>query len=65
MANTGSWVYEAILVHHARPPHPYWPGGAVVIADDGGPRAVGLLDHLDAATLQAPQTRAGRRPSSA
>ena len=61
MANTGAWVYEAILVHRARPPHPYWPGGAVVVEDGGAPRAVGLLDHLDGAVLQPPQTRAGRR----
>ena len=46
LVNTGSWVYESLLVHRARPPHPYWPGGAVVIEDDGPPRAVGLLDHL-------------------
>ena len=25
----GSWVYEPLLVHHATPPHPYWPGGAI------------------------------------
>jgi hypothetical protein len=49
--NTGSWVYEPLLVHHATPPHPYWPGGAVVLEDGGEPRAVGLLDHLDAAAL--------------
>ena len=54
----------AQLLHRARPPHPYWPGGAVVVGDGGAPRAVGLLDHLDAAALHAPQTRAGSRPSS-
>ncbi|MBA3263795.1 MAG: metallophosphoesterase family protein [Thermoleophilaceae bacterium] len=51
IANTGSWVYEPLLVHHARPPHPYWPGGAIVLEDDGDPRTIGLLDHLDAAAL--------------
>jgi hypothetical protein len=51
IVNTGSWVYEPLLVHHATPPHPYWPGGAVVLEDGGEPRAIGLLDHLDAATL--------------
>jgi len=43
IANTGSWVYEPLLLHRAAPPHPYWPGGAIVIEDDGDPRAVGLL----------------------
>jgi UDP-2,3-diacylglucosamine pyrophosphatase LpxH len=51
IANTGSWVYEPLLVHRATPPHPYWPGGAILLEDRGEPRAIGLLDHLDAAAL--------------
>jgi hypothetical protein len=51
IANTGSWVYEPLLVHHATPPHPYWPGGAILLSDGREPRAIGLLDHLDAAVL--------------
>jgi UDP-2,3-diacylglucosamine pyrophosphatase LpxH len=50
--NTGSWVYEPLLVHRARPPHPYWPGGAVILEDGGPPRALGLLDDLDASSLR-------------
>ena len=46
------------------PPHPYWPGGAVLSRTTAPPRASGLLDHLGAAALQPPQTRAGSRPSS-
>ena len=34
-----------------RPPHPYWPGGAVVLEDGRAPRPIGLLDHLSAADL--------------
>jgi hypothetical protein len=59
IANTGSWVYEPLLLHRARPPHPYWPGGAIVVEDGRAPRAVGLLDHLDEAALHDPP-RAGR-----
>jgi hypothetical protein len=51
IVNSGSWVYEPLLVHHARPPHPYWPGGALVLEDGGDPQPVGLLDHLGAAAL--------------
>jgi UDP-2,3-diacylglucosamine pyrophosphatase LpxH len=51
IANTGSWVYEPLLVHRAGPPHPYWPGGAIVLEDGKDPRVVGLLDHLDASAL--------------
>jgi UDP-2,3-diacylglucosamine pyrophosphatase LpxH len=48
IVNTGSWVYEALLLHHAGPPHPYWPGGAVLLEDGEPPRPIGLLDHLTA-----------------
>lgn len=46
LLNTGSWVYEPLLLDRAAPPHPYWPGGAVLL--DGGeePQAVGLLDGV-------------------
>jgi UDP-2,3-diacylglucosamine pyrophosphatase LpxH len=46
IANSGSWVYEPLLVHNAVPPHPYWPGGALILEDDVDPRAVGLLDGV-------------------
>jgi len=51
IVNTGAWTYEPLLLHNAAPPHPYWPGGAVVLEDDGEPEATGLLDHLGAADL--------------
>jgi len=51
MANTGSWVYEPLLLHRARPPHPYWPGGALLLEDAGDPQPVSLLDDLPAAAL--------------
>jgi hypothetical protein len=51
IANTGSWCYEPRLVHRANPPHPYWPGGAVVIEPGEPPRAMGLLDDLDSRAL--------------
>jgi predicted phosphodiesterase len=51
IANTGSWIYEPLLLHRIGPPHPYWPGGAIVIDDDGDPQVVGLLDNLNIAEL--------------
>jgi hypothetical protein len=50
-ANTGSWVYEPLLLHRAAPPHPYWPGGAILLEEGREPRAIGLLDHLQASAL--------------
>ena len=51
-ANTGSWVYEPLLLHRAEPPHPYWPGGAILLEEGGRPRAIGLLDDVEAAALR-------------
>ena len=51
IVNSGSWVYEPLLLHRASPPHPYWPGGAILLEEGAEPRAIGLLDHLDAAAL--------------
>jgi predicted phosphodiesterase len=52
IANSGSWVYEPLLLHRATPPHPYWPGGAVVVDGERDPVAVGLLDDLPAGALR-------------
>jgi Calcineurin-like phosphoesterase len=51
LLNTGSWVYEPLLVHNATAPHPYWPGGAVIVEDGRAPRAVGLLDAVPAGEM--------------
>lgn len=47
LLNTGSWVYEPLLLAGARPPHPYWPGAGVMVQDEDAPRTVRLLDDLD------------------
>jgi len=51
--NSGSWVYEPLLLTGAEPPHQYWPGGALLLDGDGPPRAVALLDELDRGALRA------------
>jgi hypothetical protein len=51
IANTGSWVYEPLLLHRAAPDHPYWPGGAVLLEDGADPRAIALLSDLSASEL--------------
>jgi Calcineurin-like phosphoesterase len=51
LLNSGSWLYEPLLVHHAAPPHPYWPGGAIAL-EDGRALPIGLLDDLRAADLR-------------
>jgi UDP-2,3-diacylglucosamine pyrophosphatase LpxH len=44
--NAGCWVYEPLLLDGSAAPHPYWPGGAVLLQDGSAPQAVGLLDGL-------------------
>jgi UDP-2,3-diacylglucosamine pyrophosphatase LpxH len=53
--NTGSWLYEPLLVDRATPPHGYWPGGAVLLEDGREPRSLGLLDDVGAAELRPPK----------
>ncbi len=57
LLNTGSWLYERLLVGSVEAPHPYWPGGAILIEPGAAPRAVGLLDGLSHAELRAPRRR--------
>ncbi len=49
--NSGCWVYEPLLLAGATPPHPYWPGGALLI-EDGEITPLGLLDDVDPALLR-------------
>jgi UDP-2,3-diacylglucosamine pyrophosphatase LpxH len=50
--NSGSWLYEPLLVDRAAPPHPYWPGGAVRLEPGRSPQVFGLLDGLSADDLR-------------
>ena len=52
MYNTGSWVYEPMLLDGVEPPHPYWPGGAVLVEDGAEPRPLALLDDLSGDELR-------------
>lgn len=52
IVNTGSWIYEPLLVRDVTPPHPYWPGGAAIVDDEADPRPIGLLDAVSATALQ-------------
>ncbi len=53
LVNTGSWLYEPMLVDRATPPHPYWPGGAVLLEAGAEARAISLLDGLERRELRS------------
>jgi UDP-2,3-diacylglucosamine pyrophosphatase LpxH len=52
LLNCGSWLYEPLLVDRASRPHPYWPGGGVLLETGRPPRAVGLLDDVGPQALR-------------
>jgi UDP-2,3-diacylglucosamine pyrophosphatase LpxH len=60
VVNSGSWMYEPILVHRAKPPHPYWPGGAVRLEPGRDPRPVGFLDDVPVEALRPARQDAAR-----
>lgn len=41
--NSGSWVHEPTFTGAAGSASPYWPGGAVLVGDDGPPELLRLL----------------------
>jgi len=50
--NVGCWVYETHFMGGLpRGTSPYWPGGAIVVDDDGPPRLERLLGDLPTAAL--------------
>jgi hypothetical protein len=49
--NSGSWLYEPVLVDRATPPHPYWPGGAIRLSSGEAPTAVCLLEDVPASSF--------------
>ena len=48
IVNTGSWIYEPLLVQDVTQPHPYWPGGEAILDDEAEQQPVGLLDAMAA-----------------
>jgi UDP-2,3-diacylglucosamine pyrophosphatase LpxH len=44
--NCGCWVFETYLMTRVASASPYWPGGCVVLDDDGPPRLERLLGDL-------------------
>lgn len=44
--NSGSWVYEPLLVSPADVQAPYWPGGALLLEDERTPQVLRLLGDV-------------------
>jgi predicted phosphodiesterase len=46
LLNAGCWTFDAYFLRGAPGESPYWPGGAVLVQDDGPPTLLRLLDSL-------------------
>ncbi|HEY3971146.1 MAG TPA: metallophosphoesterase [Solirubrobacteraceae bacterium] len=53
LLNAGCWTYDSYFVTDTPGESPYWPGGAVLVEDDGSPRLRRLLDDRSAAEIRA------------
>jgi hypothetical protein len=51
LVNAGCWTYDSYFVTGRPGKSPYWPGGAVLVEDDGPPVQWRLLDEYDRAML--------------
>ncbi|MDO9407032.1 metallophosphoesterase [Patulibacter sp.] len=52
--NSGSWVYEPMLVRPSDTDSPYWPGGALLLQDDRTPQVLRLLRDVPLEDLLPP-----------
>jgi hypothetical protein len=52
--NAGNWIYDPLFMgREPQRSNPYWPGGAIVVEDEGPPRLERLLADVPAKVLQA------------
>jgi hypothetical protein len=51
LVNSGSWTYASIFLDETGPANPYWPGTAVLVADEGPPELLRLLSKRSRAEL--------------
>jgi hypothetical protein len=51
LLNSGCWTYDAHFLTDTPGESPYWPGGSVLVEDDGPPVLRRLLDDYDSARL--------------
>jgi UDP-2,3-diacylglucosamine pyrophosphatase LpxH len=54
LVNAGSWTYASIFLDESGPANPYWPGTAVLVADQGPPELLRLLAGRSRAELAPP-----------
>jgi hypothetical protein len=53
LLNAGCWTYDSYFLERASAGNPYWPGGAVLVEDDGEPRQMCLLEDRSSSELSS------------
>lgn len=51
LVNSGCWTYDSYFLTGPPGRSPYWPGGAVLVEDEGPPQLLRLLDDLEHAAF--------------
>ena len=59
LLNSGSWVYVSVFASDTPADNPYWPGGCVILDDEGPPRVKRLLQGFTRAQIAPPRRRPG------
>jgi hypothetical protein len=52
LINAGCWMYDSYFLTANPGESPYWPGGAVLVEDDGPPTLLRLLDDRSSSELR-------------
>ena len=63
LLNSGSWVYVSVFASDTPADNPYWPGGCVIVDDEGPPRVKRLLQGFTRAQIAPPRRRPGSSSS--
>jgi predicted phosphodiesterase len=64
LVNAGCWTYDSYFLTPVPGESPYWPGGCVLVDDDGPPRLLRLLEDRGHAELRPPAPSADGDPES-
>jgi len=63
LLNAGSWVYASIFLSAAPGESPYWPGGCVLVEEQGPPVVRRLLQGFELSQIKPPRRRASASAS--
>jgi hypothetical protein len=57
LINSGCWTFDGYFLRDSSSRNPYWPGGAVLVEEDGPPRLRRLLENRESSELAPTMAR--------